>query len=180
MLKIAICIFLVMAVPGFVAIAHAAEYMTAEIPFPPPLPPPEPELPPARPGLLPVELPPPPISLAHVMRFTIDSTTFIDGGIHRTLDAAPFIAQDRTMVPLRVIMEAMGATDLTLTGSVVTFNLRGTGFTMTIGQPLPNNLGTPVIVADRTFVPIQYVINEVGALSRWDGSARAAYIYFDV
>ena len=49
---------------------------------------------------------------------------------------------------------------------------------MTVGQPLPDNMGTAVIVADRTFVPLIFVINALdGASVRWDGDARAAYIY---
>jgi len=114
---------------------------------------------------------------ARVLRFAIDNTTFTDNGVNYTLEAAPFIAQDRTMVPLRVIGEALGATDLDLTDGIVTFNINGQAFSMTINQPLPNDMGTPVIVADRTFVPIVFIIEEMGALARWCGDARAAYIY---
>ena len=112
-----------------------------------------------------------------VLRFVIGSTIFTDNGQNRTLEAAPFIAYDRTMVPLRVIGEALGATNLNLTDGVVSLILNGEPVTMTIGQPLPSNMGTPVIVADRTFVPLIYIINELGAVARWDGTAGAAYIY---
>jgi len=111
------------------------------------------------------------------LRFAIDSTTFTDNGVSHTLEAAPFIANDRTMVPLRVIIEALGATNLEFDAGVITFVLSGENITMTIGQPLPDGMGTPVIIADRTFVPLRYIMDEIGATARWDGVARAAYIY---
>ena len=110
------------------------------------------------------------------LRFVIDSTTFTDNGTSHILEAAPFIANDRTMVPLRVISEAFNATNITFANGVVSFVLNGETITMTIGQPLPNNMGTPVIIAERTFVPIAYIIDKMGAEVRWDGNTRAVYI----
>lgn len=155
-------------------------YVIVEGAAPPP-PPPAPEPPPPqRPTLPPITPAPiPPTSVVRVLRFAIDSTTFIDGGLPRSLEAAPFIAQNRTMVPLRVIGEALGATDLALNNNVVSLTLDGESITMTIGQPLPGGMGTPVIIADRTFVPLAYIIAEMGALARWDPAARAAYIYIN-
>ena len=114
-----------------------------------------------------------------VLRFPIGSTTFTDNGVSHTLEAAPFISNGRTMVPLRVIGEALGATDLDLTRGVVSLVLDGRTITMTVGQPLPNNMGTPVIIAGRTFVPLAYIIEEMGAIARWDSTNRVAYIYID-
>jgi len=114
-----------------------------------------------------------------ILRFAIGSTTFTDNGVSNTLEAAPFIAEDRTMAPLRVIVEALGATGLTFNYGVITFNLNGETISMTVGQPLPNNMGTPMIVEGRTFVPLAYIMNEIGAVARWDNDARAAYIYVD-
>jgi len=110
------------------------------------------------------------------LRFAIGSTTFTDNGAARTLEAAPFIASDRTMVPLRVIAEALGATNLGLANNVVSFNLGGTAHNLQIGQPLPGGIGTPVIVEGRTFVPLRYVINVLGTGYRWDAANRVAYV----
>jgi len=114
---------------------------------------------------------------ARTLRFAIDTTTYTDNGVPHTLEAAPFIANDRTMVPLRVISEALGAADLAFDAGVITFNINGSPFTMTVDQPLPNDMGTPVIVAERTFVPLAFIVNEMGASARWDDVLRAAYIY---
>ena len=121
--------------------------------------------------------PTPPPAADRILRFPIGSTTFTDNGASRTLEAAPFISGGRTMVPLRVIGEALGATDLALNRGVVSLVLDGRTITMTVGQPLPGNMGTPVIIAGRTFVPLAYIIEEMGATARWDSAARVAYIY---
>ena len=122
---------------------------------------------------------PTPLPTTRTLRFPIGSTTFTDNGASRTLEAAPFISGGRTMVPLRVIGEALGATDLALDRGVVSLVLDGRTITMTVGQPLPGNMGTPVIIAGRTFVPLAYIIEEMGATARWDSAARVAYIYID-
>lgn len=118
-------------------------------------------------------------SSARTLRFVIDSTTFTDNGQNRTLEAAPFIANDRTMVPLRVIGEALGAENLAFDSGVITFTIDGQSFRMVVGEALPGNMGAPVIIAGRTFVPLAFIVNEMGATARWDGTARAAYIYID-
>ena len=126
------------------------------------------------------ETPAPVSATARTLRFVIDSAAFTDNGVSHTLEAAPFIANDRTMVPLRVIIEALGATGLTFEDGVINFVLSGESITMTVGQPLPNNMGTPVIIAGLTFVPLAYIMEEIGATARWDGNARAAYVYIPV
>lgn len=115
-----------------------------------------------------------------ILRFPIGSTTFTNNGISQTLEAAPFIADGRTMVPLRVIAEALGATNLDMTNNVVTFDIAGQHFSMTISQELPGGFGTPVIREGRTFVPLGFIIHTLdGAEARWDGATGqgVAYIY---
>jgi len=123
------------------------------------------------------ESPPAHTTDVRILRFAIDSTTFTDDGVPHTIEAAPFIENDRTMVPLRAIGEALGATNLSFNAEVILFNLNGRTVMMTVGEPLQNNMGTPVIVAGRTFVPLAYIINVMGAEALWDGNARAVYIY---
>jgi len=119
----------------------------------------------------------PPVAAERVLRFTIGSTTFTDNNVANAVEAAPFIADDRTMVPLRVIAEAFGATNLNMTNGVITFNIGAQAFSKTIGQQLAGNMGIPVIVADRTFVPLAFVAQNMGATVRWDGPNQAAYVY---
>ena len=86
-----------------------------------------------------------------VLRFAIGSTIFTSNDATYTLEAAPFIADGRTMVPLRVISEALGATDLAFNEGVITFNINGQSFTMTIGESLPGDMGIPIIVTEADF-----------------------------
>jgi hypothetical protein len=42
-----------------------------------------------------------------------------------------------------------------------------------IGQPLPNDLGIPIISNDRTFVPLRFVADALGADTKWDGATQS-------
>ena len=116
------------------------------------------------------------------MRLSIGLTTFTHWGIQQTLEASPFIDDDdRTMVPLRVIAEALDA-EVRWSGSTRTVFITrgGVELRLPIGEPLPGGMGTPVIVNDRTFVPLRYVSEVLGARVRWDGATRSVYLYRDV
>jgi len=116
---------------------------------------------------------------ARAMRFAIGSATVTHNGVSNTLEAAPFIANGRTMIPLRVVATALGATDIFMHDNIVSFNLAGQTHSMRIGTPLPNNMGTPMIVQNRTFVPLIYVIHVLGVQHYWDATNRAVYIFID-
>jgi len=120
---------------------------------------------------------PPPPADARVLSFAIGQTTFTDDGTAMSLDAATFIQDGRTMVPLRVIIEALGATNVEFSNNTVFFRLAGENIVMPIGQPLPGGMGTPVLINGRTFVPLAYASNILGAITRWDDANRVAYIY---
>ena len=81
------------------------------------------------------------------------------------------------MVPLALIAESLGA-DVTWNGATrtVTVLSEGTMLMLVIDVPLPNNMGTPVISNGRTFVPIAFISQMLGADVRWDGVNRAVYI----
>ena len=111
------------------------------------------------------------------LRFVIGQTDYTNAGQVQQSEAAPFIQDSRTMVPLRIIGEALGATDLDMTNQVVSFVIDGQTVSMTIGEPLPDDMGTPVIVNGRTFVPLAYVAYIMDVQVRWDSAARAAYVY---
>ena len=113
------------------------------------------------------------------LRFAIGSTTYLHNGATGTLEAAPFIADDRTMVPLRVVATALGATNLDMRDNVVFFDLGGQTHSLPVGAPLADNMGTPIIVQGRTFVPLIYVINVLDVDFYWDGESCAAYIFLD-
>jgi len=147
-------------------------------PTPQPSPPPSPVPTPA-PTATPAPTPAPdtPPTAGNVLRFAIGNTQFHNNGAAQQSEAPPFIQGGRTMVPLRIILEELGATNLQFANRIVTFDLNGVRFNLPIDVPLPDGMGTPVIIAGRTFVPLAYIVHATGAETRWDGTARAAYVY---
>ena len=110
----------------------------------------------------------------HIMRLVIGQYAYTQNGINQVSDAAPFIVDDRTMIPLRLIAEAMGA-NVNWDGSTQTATItQGTTIiTLVIGQPLPNDLGIPIIRNERTFVPLRFVAEALGADIEWDGATQS-------
>ena len=111
------------------------------------------------------------------LRFVIGSTLYTDNDATHTLDAPPFIENDRAMVPLRIIGEALGATNLAFNQGMITFDIGILAFAMEVGKALPHDMGVPMIVAQRAFVPLGFVVGEMGVEALWDGYARAVYVF---
>jgi len=112
---------------------------------------------------------------------TIDSKTYSRNGESLALDVPPFISQDgRTMVPIRFIADGLGAKstwDDTQKTSIIEFNGKITY--CKVGETLPGNMGTPVIVNDRLFVPVRYIATSLGADVGWDERERKVAITMD-
>jgi len=118
-----------------------------------------------------------------IMRLEIGSNTAerltSAGSTPIPLEAPPFIDPlfERTMVPVRVIAEFLGATvTWEQATQTVTIANGGSAAQITIGEELPGGMGTAVIIEDRTFVPVRYVSDVLGAPVRWDGDAQAVFI----
>ena len=124
-----------------------------------------------------------PLSLqAATIRFEIDNPVYnIDGEEHTAEDMiSPYIdrATGRAMLPLRSVAEALGArVSWNPDTRRITIARDGTVLTIPVDEPLSGDMGTPAIVDGRSFVPIAYVAQELGAETRWDAEARAIYIY---
>ena len=85
-----------------------------------------------------------------------------------TNDVAPVIVDNRTMVPIRVITEALGGTaDWNEAARTVTLTIDGKVLRMTIGQTIAGFDAAPVIINSRTYVPIRYVAEALGAKVEW-------------
>ncbi len=85
-----------------------------------------------------------------------------------TNDVAPVIVDNRTMVPIRVITEALGgAADWNEATRTVTLRIDGKILRMTIDQTITGFDAAPVIINSRTYVPIRYVAEALGANVEW-------------
>ena len=92
-------------------------------------------------------------------------------------DVAPFIKNDRTMVPISVIVYALGGTtDWDGETRTVTVTLDGKVLTMVIDEIIPG-FGAAAIIADsRTYVPIGYVADVLGCDVDWIAATRQVVI----
>jgi hypothetical protein len=111
------------------------------------------------------------------LRFTIDSRSYLHNGTEKQTHTAPFIANGRTMVPLRLIAEALSAEVYwDDTARTIDITRRGETVTLSVNTPFPDDMGIPVIVNNTTFVPLRYISETFGAAVRWDAETRAVYI----
>jgi len=119
----------------------------------------------------------------NVINFVIGNVVWTNNGVEQApLEAAPFLADNRAMIPLRFVAEALGAEVALLRGAprVVVIELGDIELRLTIGEALPNGMGTPVIVGGRVFVPIGYVSDVLGATTRWCDDTNSVYVYVPV
>ncbi|MCL2400137.1 MAG: copper amine oxidase N-terminal domain-containing protein [Defluviitaleaceae bacterium] len=137
------------------------------------LPTPEPEPYPAPPSI------PLPTQTPVTLRLSVGNTTYTINGIPAQSDVAPFIdpVHSRTMVPLVIIAEGLGSqvSWVEATRTVVIVHGSQT-LSIQVDAPLPEGMGQPAIVDGRTFVPIAYVSQMLGAQVTWDEVNRAVYI----
>ncbi|MCL2572860.1 MAG: copper amine oxidase N-terminal domain-containing protein [Defluviitaleaceae bacterium] len=115
-----------------------------------------------------------------LLRFVIGSLYYTNHEGETLIgDAEPFIAGNRAHVPLRIIAEALGA-EVTWNRSTRTGYMTKDDITVSIvvNQPLPDGMGMPVIINNRTFVPARYISETFGAEVRWDRDNSAVYVYW--
>lgn len=92
-------------------------------------------------------------------------------------DAAPVIRNDRTLVPIRIVTETLGGKiDWNGVTKEVTLNIDGKEIKMTIGKTLEKYGVAPVIIDGRTFVPVRFVVDELGATVAWDDATKTVTI----
>jgi hypothetical protein len=119
----------------------------------------------------------------HTIRFVVGEVYYTVNGHLYVNDVAPFIdtAYNRVMIPVRAVTEALG-TGLSWIWerqSVVIFPLNPGRpvHSLTVGVPLPQGMGVPVLKDGRVFIPVRYVAEVIGAEVRWDSENQAIYVY---
>jgi len=124
------------------------------------------------------------------------STATVDGSAV-SLDAAPFIAGRRTMLPVRFVAETMGAGISFVTqanGAVTKVNLglpqsstsmKTLVLSLSSATALVNGQAvaldaTPIIRGGRTFVPVRFISEQMGATVAWNSTTRTVTITMPV
>jgi len=114
-----------------------------------------------------------------------DVSVTVDGKKVVFPDAKPFIDENgRTLIPVRFVTEDLGATvEWNAQDREVYITKDGVNIMIRIGQEMilvngkPKAMDTKAIIRDdRTYVPIRYVAEELGATVRWDAATRTVII----
>ena len=118
------------------------------------------------------------------LKMTVGKTDYTLNGEQKTMDVAPVIINSRTMLPVRYVAEALGA-EIAWDGatSTATLTTADTVIVITVGAATATvngesvTLDSPaVIVSDRSFMPVRFVAETLGATVAWDGATSTATI----
>ena len=115
--------------------------------------------------------------------FTIGQSTYTVDGKTETMDAVPYLSEDRTMVPLKYAAKALGVSDSDIlydkVNKIVTiFNGKdvvqvqiNNNILLLNGTKIPMDTKT-VISNDRTYLPIAWVAKALGVNYSWDSQTK--------
>ena len=107
----------------------------------------------------------------------INNNNIVNNNSTITNDVAPVIVGDRTLVPIRVVTELLGGSaDWDNDSRTVTLKIDGKVLSMTIGREIPGFGTSAVIMNDRTYVPVRYVMEMLGANVEWINATRQIII----
>ena len=118
------------------------------------------------------------------LKMTLNQTKYTLNGEQKTMDVAPIIRNERTMLPVRYVAEALGA-EIGWDGATSTATLKtaDTEIKITVGasEAVVNGkavkLDSPAFIEnDRTYMPVRFVAETLGATVAWDGATSTATI----
>lgn len=111
-------------------------------------------------------------------------TVMLDGKIVIFDAAQPALINNRTMVPMRKIFEALGA-EVTWDNPTQTAKAEKDDMTVeiTIGSYIMYSSGNAIeidspalLMRSRTYVPVRFISNALGADVEWDGTKKIVYL----
>ena len=124
------------------------------------------------------------------MQLVIGANTLCAGRATIPLEAAPVILHDRTMLPIRALVEQAGGTaDWDASTQTVTISWKGRTVVLSIGSgtALVDGLATPVdadssvvpvIQNGRTLLPVRFIAESLGWTVFWNNTARMVTLQY--
>ncbi|QSZ28178.1 ABC transporter substrate-binding protein [Aceticella autotrophica] len=117
-----------------------------------------------------------------------ETQVYLNGIKINTGDVSPFIENGRTMVPVRLFSENLGA-DVKWDDAVQTVTIKGQDVSvkLTIGknEAVVNGKNkildvAPVVLSGRTIVPLRFIVEAFGADVKWDDAAFKAVVTWNI
>ncbi|MEM3473545.1 MAG: stalk domain-containing protein [archaeon] len=126
-----------------------------------------------------------------IISLKIGNKSFTVNGVSNALDSPPVIKNNRTLLPIRAIIEALGGTvDWEEKTKVVEIKLESNYLKLQIGNvnayvngvqklidPL-NSKVVPEIINGRTMLPLRFVAENLGCDVQWDGTTKTITIEY--
>ena len=124
------------------------------------------------------------LTQATVITLAIGNTNATVNGNTVANDTAPMIVNSRTMLPIRFVAEALGAkVGWDESAQAVTVTADNVNISLTVGQSSASVNGTSIaldapsfIENGRTFLPLRFVAENLGANVSWDGTTQTVTI----
>ncbi len=124
-----------------------------------------------------------------IITLQIDNPEITVNGTSKKIDAQgskPSIKDGRTLLPIRVLIESLGGTvEWNAKEQKVTISLNGHSTVLIIGKTdtLVDGSKTtldvaPEIINDRTYIPLRFVSEHLGASVNWDSETQTITIYY--
>jgi photosystem II stability/assembly factor-like uncharacterized protein len=132
-----------------------------------------------------------PVSPKKVLKLTIGQTTMQSDGTSVSLETAPIILNDRTLLPIRAVIEAAGGTiawdaparKVTITRKGMTLELWiGKNTARVDGTNVPIDTNTkvvPIIRDGRTLLPLRFVGEALGFDVQWNAAAKLITLTYE-
>jgi hypothetical protein len=125
---------------------------------------------------------------SHSAKFIIGKASYVADGAARKMDAAPFVANNRTYVPVRYLALALGVAEKDIGWDAktrtVTLKLDDVTLKLTIDSKVLYVNGAakqmdvaPVIKSGRTYLPARWVAEAFGYEVRWDAGTKTVLVY---
>ncbi|MFU0783809.1 MAG: hypothetical protein ACFWT2_12105 [Thermoanaerobacterium thermosaccharolyticum] len=127
----------------------------------------------------------------HTAIFVVGQSSYVQDNLSKSMDAATFIQNGRTYVPLRYLGLALGVNENNIqwdsTSQTATLSMNGTTLKFIIGKTTyyTNNQANsmdvaPIVKNGRTYLPARYVAEAFGYKVNWNGDTQAVTVYTDV
>jgi len=124
-----------------------------------------------------------------IIALQIDNPEITINGISKKIDAQgskPIIKNGRTLLPIRVLIESLGGTvEWNAKEQKVTITLNGHSIILWIGKDIVLVNGSkvkldvaPMIINGRTYLPLRFISENLGASVDWDETTKTVTIYY--